>query len=44
MLKQDLKNRNLPKLLSREEMVEIIQREEYGYLPQNDFDTYIPHL
>ena len=41
MLKQDLKNRNLPKLLSREEMVEIIQREEYGYLPQNDFDIAV---
>ncbi len=38
MLKQDLLNRNLPPLLSREEMVEILQREEYGYLPKNDFE------
>jgi len=28
-----LKDRNLPPLLSREEMLEILQREEYGYLP-----------
>ena len=38
MLKQDLLNRKLPLLLSREEMVEIMQREEYGYLPINDFE------
>ena len=38
MLKQELKNRNLPALLSREEMIEILQREEYGYLPKNDFE------
>ncbi len=37
MLKQELLNRNLPPLLSREEMIEIMQREEYGYLPENDF-------
>ncbi len=37
MLKQELLNRNLPPLLSREEMVEIMQREVYGYLPKNDF-------
>ncbi|MBQ7045401.1 MAG: hypothetical protein IJN65_02795 [Clostridia bacterium] len=37
MLKNDLKSRNLPELLTREQMVEIMQREEYGYLPKNDF-------
>ena len=31
MLKQDLLNRKLPQLLSREEMIEILQCEEYGY-------------
>ena len=38
MLKQELLNRNLPPLLPREEMIEIMQREEYGYLPENDFE------
>ena len=38
MLKQDLKARNLPPLLSREQMIEILQREEYGYLPENNFE------
>ncbi len=38
MLKQELLNRNLPPLLSRKEMIEIMQREEYGYLPENDFE------
>lgn len=38
MLKQELLNRNLPPLKSREEMKEIMQREVYGYLPQNDFE------
>ena len=28
-----LKQRNLPPFLSREEMLEILQREEYGYMP-----------
>lgn len=37
MLKQDLLKRNLPKLLSRKEMVEIMQHEVYGYLPKNNF-------
>ena len=32
-----LKERNLPNLLSREEMKDILQREEYGYLPSVDF-------
>ena len=31
---QELKKRNLPQLRTREEMMEILQREEYGYLPQ----------
>ena len=38
MLKQELIRRNLPPLKSREEMVEILQREEYGYLPENNFE------
>ena len=38
MLKQDLLKRKLPPLLSREEMIEIMQREVYGYLPKNDFE------
>lgn len=33
MLKEMLERRNLPKLKSRAEMLEILQREEYGYLP-----------
>lgn len=37
MIKEELKKRNLPPLKSREEMLEILQREEYGYLPENDF-------
>lgn len=32
-MKEMLKQRNIPKLLSREEMLEIMQREVYGYLP-----------
>ena len=38
MLKQELKNRNLPPLKSRDEMIEIMQREVYGYLPENNFE------
>lgn len=34
MIEQFLKERNIPPLLSREEMLDLIQREEYGYLPQ----------
>lgn len=34
MIEQMLKERNVPALLSRDEMVDLIQREEYGYLPQ----------
>ena len=37
MLNQELKKRNLPPLKSQEEMIEIMQREVYGYLPKNDF-------
>ena len=33
MLKEELKRRELPALPTREEMMEIIQREEFGYLP-----------
>lgn len=34
MLREILNQRKLPPLLSREEMLEIIQQEEYGYLPK----------
>ena len=34
MLQGILKERNLPALLSRPEMLEILRREEYGYLPE----------
>ena len=43
MLKQELLNRNLPELRSREEMVEIMQREVYGYLPKNDLNGRLPN-
>ncbi len=33
MLKEMLKEKKLPELLSREEMLDILQKEEYGYLP-----------
>ena len=33
MLQNILTQRNLPALLTRSEMLEILQREEYGYLP-----------
>ncbi len=36
-LKQEIKSRQLPPLKSREEMMEIMQREVYGYLPKNNF-------
>lgn len=39
MLSQELKERKLPPLKSREEMKEIMQREVYGYLPDVPF-TY----
>ena len=34
MLHNILTQRALPPLLSRSEMLEILQREEYGYLPE----------
>ena len=37
MIYDELKKRNLPPLKSREEMVEILQREEYGYLPDVEY-------
>lgn len=37
MICEELKSRNLPPLKSREEMVEILQREEYGYLPDVEY-------
>ena len=37
MLKLDLIDRKLPTLKTREEMIEIMQREVYGYLPKNNF-------
>jgi hypothetical protein len=33
MLQERLKLRNPPPLRSREEMLELLQQEEYGYLP-----------
>lgn len=38
MIKSELLKRNLPSLKSREEMMEILQREEYGYLPKVEFE------
>ena len=37
MINSELKKRNLPPLKSREEMIEILQREEYGYLPDVEY-------
>ena len=37
MIKHELEKRNLPPLKSREEMIKIMQREVYGYLPENNF-------
>ena len=34
MFCDELKKRNVPQLKSRAEMLEILQREEYGYLPK----------
>ena len=33
MLNELIKEKNLPQLLSREEMLEMLQKEEYGYIP-----------
>ncbi|MGN1320853.1 MAG: hypothetical protein ACI4U6_07035, partial [Acutalibacteraceae bacterium] len=41
MLKQELAKRNLPPIKSRAEMIEIMQREVYGYLPENNFDLSV---
>ncbi len=38
-MKEQLFKRELPSLLSREEMIDILQREEYGYLPRVDFSV-----
>ena len=40
-MKNELIKRNLPPLLSREEMADILQREEYGYLPSVDFEMTV---
>lgn len=37
MIYEELKKRKLPPLKSREEMVEILQREEYGYMPKVEY-------
>lgn len=34
MFQQILQQRNLPELLSRDEMMRILQEQEYGYLPE----------
>ena len=44
MLKEELLKRNLPSLKSREEMIEILQREEYGYLPENNFEWSVSNF
>ncbi len=41
MLKQELLNRKLPPLKTKEEMIELLQHEVYGYLPENDFEMSI---
>ena len=38
MLKQDLIDRKLPPLKTREEIIKIMQHEVYGYLPKNNFN------
>ncbi len=40
-MKNQLKERCLPPLLKREEMIEILQREEYGYLPCVDYSISV---
>lgn len=44
MLEQDLLKRQLPPLKSREEMIEIMQREVYGYLPENNFEFEVSNF
>ncbi|MBQ8840209.1 MAG: hypothetical protein IJ004_02690 [Clostridia bacterium] len=40
-MKNELEKRCLPPLLEREEMIEILQREEYGYLPKVDYSISV---
>lgn len=40
-MKKELKKRCLPPLIKREEMAEILQREEYGYLPNVEFELKV---
>ncbi len=46
MLKKEIETRCLPPITSRREMSEILQREEYGYLPNVDFklQTSVPEI
>ena len=51
MLNDLLKERNIPQLKSCEEMLDILLREEYGYIPDkpsaisfNEEDNYIPNF
>lgn len=50
MLQECLNERNLPKLLSREEMIDILQKEVYGYIPNKpeklefDVEELIPNF
>lgn len=39
MLKKELKNRNLPNFKSKDEMLDIMQCEEYGYMPEKPINT-----
>ena len=41
MLKELVKNRNLPPFKSREEMVEILLKEEYGILPNVEYEVKV---
>ena len=41
MLKAELKRRALPSLRTREEMMDILQREVYGYLPTVDYSISV---
>jgi len=41
MLNKELEKRALPALQSREEMIEIMQREVYGYLPQAEYSISV---
>ena len=41
LVSEMIKERNLPKLLSREEMIEILLREEYGYIPDIPYEITV---